>query len=287
MWNVWKGRKNAQKKGEFSRLFSAMVKQENDSDDSDSDYDPAQETEVVEEGLEVDESKTTLSGIGFKRKRVAEDTWKSMLQDDEKKETKKNVLRPLSDVTISKIYNANEEKKGHKEKVSSQLNDMMAMIFGSKKKTENTKNKKASTESNSEHSISVKDILKDSVKSLKKKEKVIDTRKFAGQEIKVERTMQIGEVNTSVAIEKDNTLDKVLDTLKGPKVVSTVAKSSYDWDNFKEKEGLEDDLAVAKKDGYLTKKDFLERCDYRKFEQERDARNLLRAQQGSQAPALD
>lgn len=264
-----------------------MVKQENDSDDSDSDYDPAQETEVVEEGLEVDESKTTLSGIGFKRKRVAEDTWKSMLQDDEKKETKKNVLRPLSDVTISKIYNANEEKKGHKEKVSSQLNDMMAMIFGSKKKTENTKNKKASTESNSEHSISVKDILKDSVKSLKKKEKVIDTRKFAGQEIKVERTMQIGEVNTSVAIEKDNTLDKVLDTLKGPKVVSTVAKSSYDWDNFKEKEGLEDDLAVAKKDGYLTKKDFLERCDYRKFEQERDARNLLRAQQGSQAPALD
>lgn len=280
-------KKKCLKKGEFSRLFSAMVKQENDSDDSDSDYDPAQETEVVEEGLEVDESKTTLSGIGFKRKRVAEDTWKSMLQDDEKKETKKNVLRPLSDVTISKIYNANEEKKGHKEKVSSQLNDMMAMIFGSKKKTENAKNKKASTESNSEHSISVKDILKDSVKSLKKKEKVIDTRKFAGQEIKVERTMQIGEVNTSVAIEKDNTLDKVLDTLKGPKVVSTVAKSSYDWDNFKEKEGLEDDLAVAKKDGYLTKKDFLERCDYRKFEQERDARNLLRAQQGSQAPALD
>jgi hypothetical protein len=44
-------------------------------------------------------------------------------------------------------------------------------------------------------------------------------------------------------------LDKVLDTLKGPKSVSTIAKSSYDWENFKEKEGLEDALAVASKDG--------------------------------------
>ena len=30
-------------------------------------------------------------------------------------------------------------------------------------------------------------------------------------------------------------LDSVLDTLKGPKTVSTVAKSNYDWETFKEK----------------------------------------------------
>jgi hypothetical protein len=41
----------------------------------------------------------------------------------------------------------------------------------------------------------------------------------------------------------------VLDTLKGPKAVSTVAKSSYDWENFKEKEGLDDALATASKEG--------------------------------------
>jgi len=261
--------------------------QKEDSDDSDSDYDPAQETEIAEEGLDEDASKTTLSSIGFKRRRVAEDAWKMMLEDDNKKETKQNVLRPMSDVTISKIYHANEGKVGQKQKVSSQLNDMMAMIFGSKRNTETIKSKKSSVVENSELSSSLKDILKDSVKTLKKKEKVIDTRKFAGQEIKVERTIQVGEANVTAVREKDNTLDKVLDTLKGPKVVSTVAKSSYDWDNFKEKEGLEDDLAVAQKDGYLTKKDFLDRCDYRKFEQERDSRNLLRSQQTSQAPALD
>jgi len=44
-------------------------------------------------------------------------------------------------------------------------------------------------------------------------------------------------------------LDRILDDLKGPKVVSTITKSSYDWENFKEKEGLEDELAVAAKEG--------------------------------------
>ena len=44
-------------------------------------------------------------------------------------------------------------------------------------------------------------------------------------------------------------LDSVLSTIKGPKLVSTVAKSSMDWDVYKEKEGLEEDLQAAAKDG--------------------------------------
>ena len=54
--------------------------------------------------------------------------------------------------------------------------------------------------------------------------------------------------NTS-APPPSSSLDTIIDSLKGPKVVSTVAKSSYDWDTYKEKEGLEDELAVASKDG--------------------------------------
>ena len=49
-----------------------------------------------------------------------------------------------------------------------------------------------------------------------------------------------------------STLDAVLDTLKGPKVVSTVSKSSIDWQNYKEKEGLEDDLAKTSKEGWVS-----------------------------------
>ena len=48
---------------------------------------------------------------------------------------------------------------------------------------------------------------------------------------------------------KVSALDSALDSIKGPKTVSTVAKSGYDWDAYKEKEGLEDDLAAAAKEG--------------------------------------
>lgn len=33
--------------------------------------------------------------------------------------------------------------------------------------------------------------------------------------------------------------------------MNTVVKSSMDWDNFKEKEGLEDELLAAQKEGYV------------------------------------
>lgn len=73
--------------------------------------------------------------------------------------------------------------------------------------------------------------------------------------------------------------------MKGPQTVSTVAKSSLDWDNFKDKEGLEDDLAVASKDGYLTRKEFLQRCDERAFENEREKRQRDRAAAAASAAA--
>ena len=78
-----------------------------------------------------------------------------------------------------------------------------------------------------------------------------------------------------------SSLDKALAAIKGPESVSTVAKSGADWDNFKEKEGLEDELQVAQKEGFLTRKEFLERVDYRKFEQERDQRLREQAMRGA------
>lgn len=46
-----------------------------------------------------------------------------------------------------------------------------------------------------------------------------------------------------------STIDKALEALKGPKAVSTVTKSSQDWENYKEQEGIGDELAAAAKDG--------------------------------------
>lgn len=85
------------------------------------------------------------------------------------------------------------------------------------------------------------------------------------------------EVTTSTANKPaESELDKVLQTLKGPKQINTVTKSSADWDNFKEQEGITDEVAAAAKDGYRGRQDFLQACDYRSFEIERDQRIINR-----------
>ena len=45
-------------------------------------------------------------------------------------------------------------------------------------------------------------------------------------------------------------LDSALSEIQGPKAMSTITKSSIDWDNFKEKEGIEEELETAGQDGY-------------------------------------
>ncbi|XP_067386248.1 craniofacial development protein 1 isoform X2 [Emydura macquarii macquarii] len=56
--------------------------------------------------------------------------------------------------------------------------------------------------------------------------------------------------------------------------MSTLEKSKLDWENFKEEEGIGDDLAIHNrgKEGYIDRKAFLERVDHRQFEIERSIR---------------
>uniref|UniRef100_A0A1I8F970 Craniofacial development protein 1 n=1 Tax=Macrostomum lignano TaxID=282301 RepID=A0A1I8F970_9PLAT len=56
--------------------------------------------------------------------------------------------------------------------------------------------------------------------------------------------------------------------------LSTLEKSRLDWESFKSSEGIGEDLAAYNrgKSGYLDRQAFLERADYRRYEQERDAR---------------
>lgn len=69
-----------------------------------------------------------------------------------------------------------------------------------------------------------------------------------------------------------NALDAALSAISGPVKLNTITKSGADWDNFKETSGLGAELEQAAKDGFLAKKDFLERVDQRLFEKERDLR---------------
>ncbi|XP_023683032.2 craniofacial development protein 1 [Paramormyrops kingsleyae] len=56
--------------------------------------------------------------------------------------------------------------------------------------------------------------------------------------------------------------------------MSTLEKSRLDWDAFKDEEGIRDELTIHNrgKDGYLERKNFLERVDHRQFELEKSVR---------------
>lgn len=114
--------------------------------------------------------------------------------------------------------------------------------------------------------------------------KISKTVNYAGKETVIQKTVDADseaakktQENASRLRSKEDHLDYLITKMHGPKSISTVEKSSYDWDNFKESNKLEEELVNATKDGYLDKKDFLNRVDARRFEQERAERDIQRS----------
>nr|XP_057924540.1 craniofacial development protein 1 isoform X2 [Doryrhamphus excisus] len=70
-------------------------------------------------------------------------------------------------------------------------------------------------------------------------------------------------------------LSGVLSRFGGKKQkLSTLEKSKMDWDAFKSEEGITEELAIHNRgrDGYVERKNFLERVDHRQFEMEKAVR---------------
>eukprot|EP00937_MAST-01D_sp_MAST-1D-sp2_P008152 g8152.t1 len=115
---------------------------------------------------------------------------------------------------------------------------------------------------------------------------VTQTVKYAGEKVSVTKTFTAGTkaANDALraaaerkAVESAGGIDGALAAIAKPASVSTVTKSSVDWDAFKEENQLTDELEQSTKNGYLQRQDFLQRCDVRQFEQEKAQRSLERA----------
>lgn len=131
----------------------------------------------------------------------------------------------------------------------------------------------------------------------KKPEKVTITKEydFAGEVVKITKEVDANCKEAKEALQKQDTPEEAK-TSAGPSVsvfkksggglgnvlgkigkkqkISTLEKSKLDWNNFKKKEGIEDELQIHNrgKDGYIERMSFLERTDYRQFEIERSLR---------------
>jgi hypothetical protein len=76
---------------------------------------------------------------------------------------------------------------------------------------------------------------------------------------------------------------RLLSEISGKPAVTTIAKTSADWDAFKDKSGLGTAIEekAQSKDSYLNRQDFLDRVDHRRFEVERQERDRERTKRGT------
>ena len=105
-------------------------------------------------------------------------------------------------------------------------------------------------------------------KTVEKKETIVvkETREFAGEKVVVETKVLVGSAEHEAMKKRGqkSNLDNLLDKLSGKnKNITTLKKTEVDWGKYKEKEGLEDELATYRKDGYIEKQGFLQRSDAR------------------------
>mgnify|MGYP000272673969 CR=1 FL=1 len=70
----------------------------------------------------------------------------------------------------------------------------------------------------------------------------------------------------------DTTMGTLVANLDKPDTLSTLTKSSIDWDTYKHEKGVEDELAGASKGGFVEKQAFLARVDGRRDELYREHR---------------
>lgn len=116
---------------------------------------------------------------------------------------------------------------------------------------------------------------------------------FAGETIVVENNKIKEKIKTAENPVADNNpigtsygipgkaggLSNVLGQLNKKNKLSTLEKSKLDWSTYKQEKNLEDEIQSHNKgkNGYLDRRDFLERADLRQYEMERDLRTNRRS----------
>lgn len=202
--------------------------------DSDSDYEPGKEEE---EGLE-ETSGSKLSAIPAYRRHQTDEIFADMQREEE---------AFMASIRMKKESLGKLPQPTTRCQPSRQTLQMLSAIFGSSRASAMAQGARGLKRPREDDASAVRSSALEAAKRVKRHVKVSETVKFAGQTISVQKTVMSETKPSTSAAASSQGIDRVIDDIKGPKAISTVTKSSLDWDNFKEKEGIEDDLATASK----------------------------------------
>nr|XP_042119644.1 craniofacial development protein 1-like isoform X2 [Peromyscus maniculatus bairdii] len=173
-----------------------------------------------------------------------------LLEDEDDKEESGGSSSGEDEEEQGGLGSENARKKKEDELWASFLNDV-----GPKSKAAPSSQVKAAEET--EETSSYKLLAKaDELEKPKESEKVKITKvfDFAGEEVRIKRSSGMSSLLGKIGAKKQK--------------MSTLEKSKLDWESFKEKEGIGEELALHNrgKEGYIERKAFLDRVDHRQFE---------------------
>jgi len=242
---------------------SAVPLDDDDDDEEDEDFKPEDDVEEDRNNLsgEGEEKENTVRKTRLRsslpqppaRKRIPKAL---QVGDDENKHITKKAKKLGADVTAKEKESDTSDKSGTDNEVKK-----VDIVWEQMKKEEAMKKTNPQTVAPVEVPVPVK---------------VTQTYDYAGETVVVTKTV----TNTNaipVIQKKKSNLDAILGGHKKPKL-STLEKSKMDWSQFKEKEGIHDELNqhLKSKNSFLDKQAFLQRTDLRQFEKEKEVRATTR-----------
>uniref|UniRef100_A0A182QAP3 Craniofacial development protein 1 n=1 Tax=Anopheles farauti TaxID=69004 RepID=A0A182QAP3_9DIPT len=287
-----------------------------DSDASDDDFRPDREAadteseldtddEVAEENHKPDAKKASASKGSSKRK----------LKSNEGSR-KKSKGKELMSKACDKARSSSEDEKDDEldeEEEKRRTDALWADFLGGSSNSTSTGNSTTDTKGstsgrNSKPSVEVKKPVTE-MKSIaaskpteKEKPTVAQLFEFAGEQIVLteehgnkttntgedEKPTPISSITKAAASKgfqprgggsRGGGLGAVLNQLTQKNKLSTLEKTKLDWTSFKRQEGIEEELQTHNKgkDGFLERRDFLERTDLRQFEIEKSFRQTKRS----------
>lgn len=241
-----------------------------DSDEEDEDYVPpandSDDDDAKDASLEVSDDPI-VSKLSYTQQKKVDDAFAELFG------VSKSNNNATASNKVGLVKKAPKSKKAMKKK-----KNILSEIFGG--------SSIASKLMETSSSVIKSDELRQRKHPLPKIEKteLKEVKMFAGQAVEVSRSVISSgnppAADNAIVPQKTKGIDAVLSQISGPQKITTVDKTSMDWDSFKDKTGIEEELRkkAEGKDAYLVKQEFLQRVDLRKFEQEKAQRERERIQ---------
>lgn len=219
--------------------------------------------------------------------------------NNETKDNKDNEKNLLKDSSSSKNQNKDDSELTVKTECNTTKPPASSNSQSESKKNTAPSEKDDKTKTDAPTQNKLKETNKIEIPSTSGKVKITQVYDFAGEEIKISKEVDVGSKEAKQAgeertakksdamkpssssgvsnilssgVKKSGGLSSVLGALDKKKKISVLDKSKYDWDNYKSESGLEDELRSNRNSGYLDRQEFLQRVDFKQWENEREMR---------------